>query len=84
MTPNSNAVFRHSPTPWTVGDLRQALEGLPPEMHLAAYVATFPGRETWDEQVVVGLWKPAASPEEIAVILTDMPAGLYLKDEEIP
>ncbi|MEV8037807.1 DUF6225 family protein [Streptomyces sp. NPDC086182] len=84
MTPQSSAVFLHSPTPWTVGDLRQSLDGLPPDATLAIYVATSPGREAWEEQVVVGLWKPEAlnCSSRIAIILADMPAGLYLRAAE--
>jgi hypothetical protein len=84
MTSQSSAVFQHSPTPWTVGELRQSLEGLHPDATLAVYIATAPGREVWEEQVVVGLWKPEALnfSSHMAVVLTDMPAGLYLRTAE--
>jgi len=84
MAPVSRSVFEHSPTPWTVGLLRRALESIPPDTVLAVHVAETPGRDVWEEQVVVGLWIPetADGPHRVAVILTDLPTGLYLKDLE--
>ncbi|MFF8939127.1 DUF6225 family protein [Streptomyces paradoxus] len=82
LAPVSRSVFEHAPTPWTVGLLMRSLEGIPPETVLAVHVAASPGREVWEEQVVVGLWNPDMADEPIVAILADMPPGLYLKEVE--
>jgi Family of unknown function (DUF6225) len=46
-------LFDHQVTPWTAGQLRAALEGVPDDMPVRVWVAEDPGGDTVDEQVVV-------------------------------
>lgn len=47
-------LFDHVVVPWTVGDLRKALEGLPDDLPLQVNLAEEPGGDTCDTQVVTG------------------------------
>lgn len=46
-------LFHHEVTPWTVGQLRKALEGLPDDLPLEVMCAGEPGGMTGLEQVLV-------------------------------
>ena len=46
--------FEHTVTPWTVGDLRRALDGVPDDTPIKVNVADEPGGDMVDEQVLVG------------------------------
>ena len=66
------------PSIWTVGDLRRAITAVADEAEIRIYVAESAGREKWDEHIATGVWVPdGPTPEEIFVILTDFPPGLY-------
>lgn len=45
--------FEHTVTPWTVGQLRAALDGLPDDMLVIVDVAEEPGGDLVHEQVVI-------------------------------
>ena len=47
-------LFRHDVTPWTAGQLRDALADLPADTPLKVNVSEEPGGNTVDEQVVIG------------------------------
>lgn len=46
--------YDHQVTPWTVGQLRAALDGLPADLPLVAIVAEEPGVDLAEVQVVIG------------------------------
>lgn len=45
-------LYRHDVQPWTVGQLRAALQGLPDDLPLIVHVAEKPGGDSVAEQVV--------------------------------
>jgi len=47
-------LFHHEVTPWTVGDLRRALDGLPDHLPVVVNIAEDPGGDTALEQVITG------------------------------
>jgi Family of unknown function (DUF6225) len=46
-------LFDHQVTAWMVGQLRQAMEGLPDDLPVSVLVSQEPGGEFADEQVVI-------------------------------
>jgi hypothetical protein len=46
-------LYQHRVQPWTVGQLRAALAGLPEDLPLLVQVAEEPGGDTVGEQVVI-------------------------------
>lgn len=54
-------LFDHKVTPWTVGELRAAMNGLPDGLPISVLVAEEPGGDVVDEQVVIsaGPWAHA-------------------------
>lgn len=77
--------FRHEVDPWTVGQLRAALTGLPDSLPVRVNVAESPGGDFVDEQVVIGVgfgWADWGGDrgEEIDSFLTiscEFPPGDY-------
>jgi hypothetical protein len=53
-TPDGEELFRHEVTPWTVGQLRAALAGLPDDTPLQVNYAEEPGGKFVSTQVVIG------------------------------
>ena len=47
-------LFHHEVTPWTVGQLREALRGLPDETPLEVAYAEEPGGDSVSTQVLIG------------------------------
>ena len=47
-------LVRHEVRPWTVGELRAALQGLPDELPLVVHLAEEPGGDLVQDQVVTG------------------------------
>ncbi len=53
MAYDDEELFDHQVTPWTAGQLRQALDGLPDDLPVSVLVSEEPGGEFADEQVVI-------------------------------
>jgi Family of unknown function (DUF6225) len=51
---DSEELFHHEVTPWTVGQLRKALQGLPGYLPIRVLYAEEPGGDTAAEQVLIG------------------------------
>lgn len=69
-------LFDHQVTPWTVGQLRAALEGVPDDLPVRVMPAEEPGGDMLgDEQVVISAapWAdvPAVSASEVRTALAD-------------
>lgn len=47
-------LFDHQVTPWTVGQLRAAMEGLSDDLPVSVLVSEEPGGDCADEQVIIG------------------------------
>jgi len=56
--------FEHAVQAWTVGQLRDALAGLPDDLPIIVDVAEEPGDDTVQEQVVIdaGFWSRSRWP----------------------
>ncbi|MEU2660211.1 DUF6225 family protein [Streptomyces sp. NPDC007325] len=83
----SGAETEHRPVVWTVGRLREALEGVPDDAPVHVAVAPFPGAEGYDDRVLVAyapvtMIRPAtertpARDEVEHTLFADWPAGRY-------
>ncbi|KRE61797.1 hypothetical protein ASG92_20680 [Arthrobacter sp. Soil736] len=78
--------FEHAVRAWTVGELREALEGLPDDLPIIVDVAEEPGGDTVQEQVVIeagfghgvdGRGEPFVGRE--LRIACEFPSGTYLR-----
>lgn len=86
--------FEHTIQPWTVGDLRRAIEGVPDETRIKVNVAETPGGDTCDEQVLYeagfGRYRMGDDPPDtwrtdaVFGLDCDFPPGTYYRtvDEE--
>lgn len=83
--------YDHQVTPWTVGQLRAALEGLPEDLPMVAIVAEEPGGDLGEVQVVIdaGFGTGVAGDGEEFVdrefqICCEYPSGTYLRRADAP
>lgn len=69
--------FTHTVAPLTVGQLRQALEGLPDDTPVEVDPAEEPGGQlSGDAQVVIDV---AGGVDGVLYISTDYPSGIYYR-----
>lgn len=78
--------YDHQVTPWTVGQLRAALAGLPDDLPLVVIVAEDPGGELAEDQVVIdaGFGTGTTGEGEEFVgrefqICCEFPSGTYVR-----
>lgn len=69
-------LFHHEVTVLTVGQLRAALAGVPDEARVRVHLATEPGGEFADEQVVFGA---GVDPDGWFDLESDFPSGEYYR-----
>jgi hypothetical protein len=75
--------FDHQITPWTAGQLRKALEGVPDDFVIRVWIAEDPGGDTVDEQAVIeaGPWSShgEGAPPDYFAIGCEFPSGRYYR-----
>lgn len=78
--------YDHQVTPWTAGQLRAALDGLPDDLPLQVHLAQEPGGMLTDVQVVIGAGfghGTTGDGEEFVgrefQILCEFPSGTYTR-----
>lgn len=83
--------YNHQVTPWTVGQLRAALEGLPDDLPLEVMVAEEAGGDFAERQVVIGagfgLGTTGEGEEFVGrefQISCEFPSGTYLRRADDP
>lgn len=76
-------LFTHTVRPWTAGELRKALDGVPDEFPVRVWYAEEPGGEFVDEQVVISAapWSDQGedAPPDYFSISLEFPPGQYYR-----
>ena len=77
-------LFTHEVEPWTVGDLRKAIEGVPDSLPLRAFIGGEPGGDVTYERVVhyAAPWNEVnggAENPDCFTIECDFPPGEYVR-----
>ena len=77
-------LFTHTVRPWTAGEIRKALEGVPDEFPVRVFYAEEPGGDLVDEQVVINAapWNSRGQegiPPDCFSIECEFPSGQYYR-----